>query len=109
MRSFSALHKAYPLKIQKLLSGNGKELTDRLFATRARQPSGEYEFDKLCQAFGIEHSLTKPRTNGMVERFNGRIADVLQTLRFHSGQDLEQGLIRGALPRCTQPVRCAAR
>jgi hypothetical protein len=30
----------------------------------------------------------------MVERFNGRIADVLKTHRFHSGQDMEQTLIR---------------
>jgi transposase InsO family protein len=45
----------------------------------------------------IEHRLTKPRTprtNGMVERFNGRIADVLKTHRFTSGEDLEQTLMR---------------
>ena len=30
----------------------------------------------------------------MVERFNGRIADVLKTHHFHSGQDLEQTLMR---------------
>ena len=38
--------------------------------------------------------LTKPRTNGMVERFNGRIADILKTHRFSSGEDLEQTLLR---------------
>lgn len=92
-----ALHKACPLKIHKLLTDNGKEFTDRLFASRARQPTGQHEFDQLCQALGIEHRLTKPRTprtNGMVERFNGRIADVLKTHHFHSGQDLEQTLMR---------------
>ena len=92
-----ALHKAYPLKIHKLLSDNGKEFTDRLFASRKRQPTGQHEFDQLCQALCIEHRLTKPRTpktNGMVERFNGRIADVLKTHRFQSGQDLEQTLMR---------------
>ncbi len=71
-----ALHKACPIKINKLLTDNGKEFTDRLFASRERQPSGNHEFDQLCQALGIEHRLTKPRTprtNGMVERFNGRI------------------------------------
>ncbi len=31
-----ALHKACPLKIQKLLTDNGKEFTDRLFAKRER-------------------------------------------------------------------------
>lgn len=30
----------------------------------------------------------------MVDRFNGRIADVLKTHRFHSDQDLEQTLMR---------------
>jgi len=92
-----ALHKACPLKIRTLLTDNGKEFTDRLFASRARQPSGHHEFDQLCQALGIEHRLTQPRTpktNGMVERFNGRIADVLKTHRFHSGEDLEQTLMR---------------
>ena len=87
-----ALHKACPIKITKLLTDNGKEFTDRLFASREREPSGRHEFDQLCQELGIEHRLTKPRTprtNGMVERFNGRIADVLKTHRFSSGEDLE--------------------
>ena len=30
----------------------------------------------------------------MVERFNGRIADVLKTNRFRSGEDLEQTILR---------------
>jgi len=93
----NALHKACPIKINKLLTDNGKEFTDRLFASHERKPSGNHEFDQLCQALGIEHRLTKPRTprtNGMVERFNGRIADVLKTHRFSSGEDLEQTLLR---------------
>lgn len=93
----TALHKACPIKIQKLLTDNGKEFTDRLFASRAREPSGEHAFDQLCQALGIEHRLTKPRTpqtNGMVERFNGRIADVLKTHRFNSAEDMTQTLMR---------------
>ncbi len=97
-RSFlKALHKACPLRIARLLTDNGKEFTDRLFASRAREPSGNHEFDRLCQELGIEHRLTRPRTpktNGMVERFNGRIGDVLKTHRFHSGDDLEQTLLR---------------
>ena len=93
----NALHKACPIKINKLLTDNGKEFTDRLFASREREPSGNHEFDQLCQALDIEHRLTKPRTprtNGMVERFNGRIADVLKTHRFRSSEDLEQTLLR---------------
>ncbi|MDT4882676.1 IS481 family transposase ISAisp3 [compost metagenome] len=87
------------MRIQKVLTDNGKEFTDRLFASRARQPTGEHEFDQLCASLGIEHRLTKPRTprtNGMVERFNGRVADVLRSHRFHSGEDLEQTLLRYA-------------
>ena len=43
-----ALHRACPIKITKLLTDNGKELTDRLFASRERQPAGNHEFDQLC-------------------------------------------------------------
>jgi len=103
-----ALAKACPIKITRLLtenepqakfqrSYNGKEFTDRLFGTRDCQPSGEHEFDQLCQALGIEHRLTKPRTpqtNGMVERFNGRISDILKTHHFRSGEDLRATLHR---------------
>ena len=92
-----ALHKACPIRITKLLTDNGKEFTDRLFASREREPSGNHEFDQLCQELSIEHRLTKPRTprtNGMVERFNGRIADVLKTHRFNSREDMEQTLLR---------------
>jgi len=93
----AALHRACPCKIQRLLTDNGKEFTDRLFASRERQPSGHHEFDLLCQTLGIEHRLTPPRrpqTNGMVERFNGRIADVLNTHRFHDAEDLASTLTR---------------
>lgn len=96
-----ALHKACPIRIKRLLTDNGKEFTDRLFASREREPSGGHEFDLLCQDLGIEHRLIRPRTprtNGMVERFNGRIGDVLKTHRFRSGEDMEQTLLRyGAL------------
>ena len=93
----NALDKAIPIKITKLLTDNGKEFTDRLFASKERLATGKHEFDLLCQELGIEHRLTKPRypqTNGMVERFNGRIADVLKTHRFDSAQDMEQTLER---------------
>ena len=93
----TALHKACFIKIQKLLTENGKEFTDRLFASREREPSGEHEFDRLCRALGIEHRLTNPRTpktNGMVVRFIGHIADVLKTNRFDSAQDMAQTLSR---------------
>lgn len=93
----NALHKACAIKIALLLTDNGKEFTYRLFASREREPSGQHEFDQLCSALGIEHRLTKPRTpqtNGKVERFNGRISDVLNIHRFISGQDMQTPLMR---------------
>ena len=75
-------------------------VTDAICVARAlteRQPSGNDEFDQLCLALGIKHRLPRPRTpraNAMVERFNGRIADVLKTHRFNSALDLEHTLLR---------------
>jgi transposase InsO family protein len=92
-----SLHTAAPFRVRTILTDNGKEFTDRLFASRERQPSGDHSFDQLCQALGIEHRLTpvrRPQTNGMVERFNGRIAQVLRTRHFQSRDDLEQTLKR---------------
>jgi len=97
-RSFlDAVYKASPFKIKTLLTDNGKEFTDRLFGGRAKAPSGQHEFDSLCASLGIEHRLTKPKspqTNGMVERFNGRLEQVLQSHHFISGQDLQSTLHR---------------
>jgi transposase InsO family protein len=99
-RSFlKALHKACPLKLVRLLTDNGKEFTDRLFASRERQATGNHEFDQVCQELGVEQRLTKPRTpqtNGMVERFNSRISDVLKTNHVNSAEYLEQTLLRYA-------------
>jgi len=104
------LERACPLKITRILTpshglqanhcramDNGKEFTDRLFGLRRRAATGAHEFDRLCADLGIEHRLTppmRPQTNGMVERFNGRIEDVLQSHHFNSREDLEQTLMR---------------
>ena len=97
-RSFlSEVAKAAPFVIKTILTDNGKEFTDRLFGSRAKDASGEHEFDLLCESLDIEHRLTKPRTprtNGMVERFNGRLEQVLQTHRFNSAEDLSKTLHR---------------
>jgi transposase InsO family protein len=63
----------------------------------ASASTGQHEFAQLCADLGIDHRLTppmRPQTNGMVERFNGRIEDVLQSHRFQSGEDLEQTILR---------------
>jgi len=104
------LERACPMRINHILSDNGKEFTDRLFGLRKRAATGAHEFDRLCADLEIEHRLTPPmrpqplsecsihlpvrRTNGMVERFNGRIEDVLQSHHFNSREDLEQTLMR---------------
>jgi len=91
------LERTCPLRIRTILTDNGKEFTDRLFGLRKRAQSGEHEFDRLCSELDIEHRLTPPRspqTNGMVERFNGRIEDVLQSHHFRSGEELEATLHR---------------
>ncbi len=79
---------------------NGKEFTDRLFGLRKRAATGKHEFNQLCAELGIDHRLAPPQhpqTNGMVERFNGRIEEVLQSHHFHSGEELEATLHRYVL------------
>ena len=73
------LERAAPMKIIKLLTDNGSQFTDR-FTSKKREPTGLHKFDVRCKALNIEHSLCPPRhpqTNGMVERFNGRISEVV--------------------------------
>ncbi|MDK2127116.1 DDE-type integrase/transposase/recombinase, partial [Parachitinimonas caeni] len=90
----SRLHKASPIKIEKLLTDNGSQFTDR-FTSKAKIPSGQHAFDRHCTALGIEHRLIPPRTpqmNGMVERFNGRISELVKQTRFASAAELETTL-----------------
>ena len=115
------LHRACPIRIARILTelaigsspmASGKEFTDRLFASRAWAPSGSHEFDQFCTELGIEHRLTPPKfpqTNGMVERFNGRISDVLKTNSFDSALDLEQTLIRYVVRHSLGPMAFTAR
>jgi len=89
------LERACPLHIRTVLTDNGKEFTDRLFGLRKRAATGAHEFDQLCSDLDIDHRLTPPKspqTNGMVERFNGRIEEVLQSHHFRSGEELETTL-----------------
>ena len=103
------LERACPMRIRTILTkramsaigpvamASGKEFTDRLFGLRKRSPTGKHEFDQLCSDLGIEHRLAlpaHPQTNGMVERFNGRIEEVMQSHHFRSGEELETTLHR---------------
>jgi transposase-like protein len=89
------LVKKAPFKVVKVLTDNGKEFTDRFCATGSRTPTGDHKFDQSCARHGIEHRLIKPRhpqTNGMVERFNGRIAEVVSQTKFSSASELKEAL-----------------
>ena len=91
------LERACPIRIRTILADNGKEFTDRLFGLRKRAATGQHEFDTLRAALEIGHRLTPPKspqTNGMVERFNSRIEEVLQSHHCRSGEDLETTLLR---------------
>lgn len=71
---------ASPIKITKILTDNGSQFTDR-FTSKDKKPSGGHAFDVACAALPAEHRLAPPRhpqTNGMVERFNGRINELPQ-------------------------------
>jgi transposase-like protein len=86
---------ACPFKIEKILTDNGKEFTDRFTAQGEREPTGRHVFDQGCAELGAEHRLIPPghpQTNGMVERFNGRIADLLRSTRFQSAAELATAL-----------------
>ena len=54
-------------------------------------------FEAACQSLGVEHRKTRPytpRTNGMVERFNGRIQREVLGITVASHRDLDT-LLRG--------------
>jgi transposase InsO family protein len=91
------LLKAAPMKVHTVLTDNGKEFTDRFCATGERKPTGGHAVDPVCAEARVEHRLIPPRrpqTNGMVERFNGRISEGFATHRYRSGEDLKSALER---------------
>ncbi|PWQ93367.1 integrase core domain-containing protein [Leucothrix arctica] len=51
----------------------------------------------MCDSLAIEHRLILPKhpqKNGMVERFNGRISDVIKLTYFASAEEVETTLKR---------------
>jgi len=65
------------------------------FIKGRKEPSGNHKFDVECKKHQIEHRLTRPytpKTNGMVERFNGRIAEILRHNHFDDYDKLSQAL-----------------
>jgi IS30 family transposase len=74
----------FPHPVHTILTDNGAEFTDR-FAVDMKnkppgKPSGKHPFDLICAGHNINHKLTRPyrpQTNGMVERFNRRLAEAI--------------------------------
>ena len=74
---------AFPFRLTHVLTDNGSCFTPA--------------FAKACHALGAEYRYAKPRTpqtNGMVERFNGRISSEVLGINIYSHRTLEQ-LLRG--------------
>src|SRR3954451_5178360 len=70
---------ALPFRITHLLTDRGSCFTAD-------------EFEKACRQHGVEHRTTRPytpRTNGMVERFNGRVQREVLGITIYSHRDLE--------------------
>jgi transposase InsO family protein len=74
---------AFPFRLTHVLTDNGSCFTPR--------------FARACAALGAEYRHTRPRsphTNGMVERFNGRVGSEVLGITIWSHRDLER-LLRG--------------
>jgi hypothetical protein len=74
---------AFPFRLTHVLTDNGSCFTPA--------------FAGACAALGAEHRHTRPRsphTNGMVERFNGRVGSEVLGITIWSHRDLER-LLRG--------------
>jgi transposase InsO family protein len=70
---------AFPFRVTHVLTDRGSCFTAE-------------GFEKLCRELGVEHRTTKPytpRTNGMAERFNGRVQREVLGITVASHGDLE--------------------
>ena len=70
-----------------------KDFSYQVFGSRKRTANALYELVNR----GVEHSLTpsmRPKTNGVIERFNGLIEDVLQSDSLYRGEDLKETNLR---------------
>jgi transposase InsO family protein len=86
------LIKAVPYKIHTVFTDNGIQFTKR----EGTEAYWTIPFDRLCDALGIEHRLTKinhPWTNGQVKRMNRTIKEAtLKRYYYQSHDHLRQHL-----------------
>ena len=74
---------AFPFRVTHILTDRGSCFTAE-------------GFERLCRELGIEHRKTRPytpRTNGMAERFNGRVQREVLGITVADHGDLEQLLV----------------
>jgi transposase-like protein len=86
-----------PFMLSNVLTDKGKEFTDRFSVNGERTPTGHHLFDQACVRQRLEQRLLKPyhsQTKGMVERFNGRLSEILATTHFENRESLEETLMR---------------
>lgn len=85
----------YPYAIHYILTDNGFEFSYKALPKR-KKTKKIHPFDIICKENKIEHRTIKfkhPWTNGMVERFNGKIKDkVFRRYIFADRNDLEKKL-----------------
>jgi len=86
----------YPYRIHYILTDNGMEFSYN-FLPKGKKTKKIHPFDKLCQEMQIQHRTIKfkhPWTNGMVERFNGKVKNkVFKRYLFSGEEDLKEKLI----------------
>jgi transposase InsO family protein len=71
---------AFPFRVTRVLTDRGSCFTAE-------------GFEKACRELGVEHRKTRPytpRTNGMVERFNGRVQREVLGITVANHRDLER-------------------
>ena len=71
---------AFPFRVTRILTDRGSCFTAE-------------GFERLCRELGVEHRKTRPytpRTNGMAERFNGRVQREVLGITVASHRDLER-------------------
>jgi transposase InsO family protein len=74
---------AFPFRVTRILTDRGSCFTAE-------------GFERLCRELGVEHRKTRPytpRTNGMAERFNGRVQREVLGITVASHRDLERLLV----------------
>lgn len=85
----------YPYAIHYILTDNGPEFSYKFLPKRLKTKK-EHPFDTVCKKHKIEHRTIKfrhPWTNGMVERFNGKVkGKVIKRYLFEGKEDLEAKL-----------------